>query len=125
MTTPPARRATDPDTVDYSGERDGFSVALPMNLGTIAGRGWVSIAALVLIGGMGTFGAVTYLGYTAFAGLQSDHKAQSRSDDRLACIMSMSEDERRMFRLGGGHWSDWCPWLSNGSGILVPKYNNK
>lgn len=110
MTAP--RRRNDPDDVDFSDTRNGFSWKLPWNLGAFAGKGSVAIFALMVVGSLVTTAAFAYV---AWKGLE-DHRAMMRSNDRLACIVSMTTEERTKFRAGGGHWSQWCPWLMNGNG---------
>ena len=108
MTAP--RRNDDPEDVDFSEERNGFAWKLPLNLGTLSGKGWTSIVALMIVGSLLGTSAFAYI---AWKGLE-DHRSIIRSNDRLACIVSMTQDERTAFRKTGGHWSQWCPWLLNG-----------
>jgi len=108
MTAP--RRNDDPEDVDFSEERNGFAWKLPLNLGTLSGKGWTSIVALMIVGSLLSTSAFAYI---AWKGLE-DHRSIIRSNDRLACIVSMTQDERTAFRKTGGHWSQWCPWLLNG-----------
>jgi len=119
------RRSTDPPDAVY--DHDGFQFTLPGNLGTVSGKGWLSLIALFLIGIFTGSGLLIYMMSLSFREirvefqqLRVDHANYQKSVDydmdRLACVLTLTLEERKEFARHGATWATICPYLMRDSG---------
>lgn len=111
----------------HAGEMAGLD--LSWGRARVAAKG---LAAVVLIIFVTQAGIVLYVGHrmeTAIGAMQAasteaigriqtaasaEHATQRRSQDRMACLLSLTIEERTRFRLEfkPGAWQRWCGWMT-------------
>ena len=112
------------DTEDHFHEREGNGIDIYGPKGTgLQARGpnglLVAVVVIVLLGGLGGMAWLQSRGHMELIRMmeldKQDHRDIKLSEDRMSCILTLSQSDRDAFRRNWhpGIASSYCPWVES------------